>query len=180
MLEQADAQPMAPAKRRRRFRFARMAKPKKQPQKPKPNASQHQKKKKQSKKPSEVPTVDAHMLPANFRRSQAGRQAIRAAMEILYTADLQQFGSKPMFAEGDGLCRLKNVAAAVDVTWKEVKARSPTFFECTYHNARSAIVYGQAVHSELQRILKDLRSSKRDSFILLLKSILENTKGSLK
>ena len=172
-------------RRPRRFRARRFCHPKKKaaPKALKGLKTKKVVKKAKNKKPAAAaPEPDAlQAIPANFRRNQAGRQMIRETMQRCMGLDLEKHASKPLFNDGDQMLRLRNVPASVGVTWPEVKGRAPAFFEAHFYKARTPEVYGGLVHRYFQQIFEDLKKnpSQRNSWILLVKSICENTARAL-
>ena len=95
--------------------------------------------KKEAKAKSKLADLSTEDLSAaHFRRTSAGRAAIKLLMTELHALDCKQFGQSPCF-DGSGHCRLKMDGAST-VTWDEIHATSPAVMESmrhAFHNSTS-------------------------------------------
>ena len=86
---------------------------------------------KQSKKPKTVDLRPAEQLTSkDFRRSDAGRESIKAMMAHIHEMDVERFENTPMFDE-HCRCRLK-IEGAGNISWQNILESASACLESMY------------------------------------------------
>ena len=122
------------AKTRNRFRRGKKTGNKEKQGKKSRKVKKEIKESKESKQSKKQKTVDLRpaekLTTKDFRRSDAGRESIKAMMDHIHEMDVERFENTPMFDE-HCRCRLK-VEGAGNISWQNILGSAPACLECMY------------------------------------------------
>lgn len=108
------------------------------------------------------------MDAADIRRSDRGRRLIRRVVQKACDLETLAFPENPTFDSTTRSCTIKKM---LELTLHDFVQLSPKYFQCIYFACRNGEQYGDRVHSDLEKIMKDLRADppSRNSFVNLVK-----------